>query len=452
MPKKNEAAVDVAAQQPDATGLAQVPCCPPLEKCDCCDRLDFRYRLPFRPVVDTDQRKQSVPVEVTLVFHFERCPGPATLGDIVYSTTLLPGEKVSLFTSDRHSRFYLDTETKLSYRQETTSEESYFVAGFANSMSQLSVLDQSSQSSNFHSSSAGGGGSAGIDLGFFSIGGSVAASSYDANATSAFAHSLSEFAKSSSSHVESGTRAAASTSIGEVSTRAHSSGESQDQFESSSRTFSNPNHCRAVTFFFYRIDKCQTIRFTLAAIERRVVDPAAPTGVDLNPPAQRTGVSVIPGAVLGTNKERLDAEQRGRASVLNENNFTTLGTATGLHFQTILFTAASEAIPVSLRESALAAVDRELEQEGLLDANGNVSEGAIQRFSWEKTVCLPTPGVIVKGCLDSCSICEPEVERRIDLELERMSLENQLLQKKIDLLEKSQQYRCCPEGEDAGGV
>src|SRR5579864_4137694 len=104
-----------------STGVATLPCCPPLEACDCCDRLEFRYRLPFRPAVDAV--KQTVPVEVTLVFQFERCPGPMSLGDLVYSNTLLPGESVRLFTSDRHSRFYLDSESNLSYRHKTTSEE-----------------------------------------------------------------------------------------------------------------------------------------------------------------------------------------------------------------------------------------------------------------------------------------------------------------------------------------
>ncbi|PWT97688.1 MAG: hypothetical protein C5B51_30860 [Terriglobia bacterium] len=429
---------------------ASVPCCPVLEPCKCCDRLDFRYRLPFRPTVQTaaGQGNQTVPVEVTLVFRFERCPGPMSLGDLMYSTTLFPGEKVNMFTSDRHSRFYFDSESQLSYRHETTSEESYFMSGFANSLSQLSLLDQGSQSSSYHSSSVGGGGGAGIDLGFFSIGGSVSASSYDANAASAFARSLTQFAESSSSHVESGVRAAASTSVGEVSTRTHTSGESEDQYESSSRTFSNPNHCHAITFFFYRINKCQKLTFRLIAIERRVIDPAAPTGAQLNPPAPDTGVSVIPGAVLGTAKVRLDAEQSGRTSVTQADAFNSA--TTGVTARTQLLTAVAVApapLPVAVRNAALAAADADLQAQGLLDKNGNPSPDAVKQFSWEKDICLPTPGLLVKGCLDDCNICEPEVEQKIQLELKRLDLENQLLQKKIDLLEKSQEYRCCPPSE-----
>ncbi len=41
---------------------------------------------------------QEQPVKVEVVFHtrFTRCAGPLALGDIAYSTTLLPGEKVRL--------------------------------------------------------------------------------------------------------------------------------------------------------------------------------------------------------------------------------------------------------------------------------------------------------------------------------------------------------------------
>src|SRR5215831_14401895 len=101
-------------------------------------------------------------------------------------------------------------------------------------------------------------------------------------------------------HMETSTRAASSTSIGEVATRTHQQSESEDQYESASRVFSNPNQCRAVTFLFYRINKCQTLKFELASIERRVNDPATPTGVTLNSPKPLTGVRVLSSSVLAT--------------------------------------------------------------------------------------------------------------------------------------------------------
>lgn len=426
--------------------VEKVPCCPTLEPCKTCDQLDFPYRLTFRPVAVAGDRRQVIPVEVTLHFRLSRCAGPLSLGDLIYSNTLLPGEKVKLFTSDRHSRFTFDSETKLSYRHETTSEESYFMAGLAYSMSNLNLLDTTKSSSSFSQSSVSGGGGAGIDLGIFSIGGSASASSYDAHSASSVARQLSQHADSSSRHMEVATRAASSTSVGEVSTRTHAQGESEDQYESSSRVFSNPNHCHAVTFFFYRINKCQTLRFELVDIERRVDDPATPTGVQLNPPKAATGVAVLSSAVLSTAKDRLEVAQRAQASIPVEQGSagTPLFSTTQLRGLTQF--ASQEPLPVELRKAALAQVDHDLKAEGLLDKNGNVNPDLVRKLSWEKQIALPTPGVLVKGCLDECNVCESELQKKMTLELEHLKLENDLLQKQIDLLEKSQEYRCCPEG------
>src|SRR5439155_3283383 len=127
-----------------------------------------------------------------------------------------------------------------------------------------------------------------------SLGGGASGSSYDASAASSFARNLSQHADSSSRHMEVSTRAASSTQVGEVNTRAHSEGESEDQYESSSHVFSNPNHCHALSFQFYKLNKCQTIRWELVGIERHVLDPAAPTNVQLNDPPPAGQVAVIP--------------------------------------------------------------------------------------------------------------------------------------------------------------
>jgi hypothetical protein len=422
-------------------------CCPPLEPCDVCDSIDFRFRLPFWPTVDAAGQKRLVPVEVTLVFRLTRCAGPLSLGDILYSTTLLPGEKVRLFTSDRHSRFSFDSETNLSYYNHTTSEESFFLAAMANAVNNVNVNENAAATASFHSSSVSGGGGLGIDLGFISLGGGASGSSYDAHSASAFAHSLSEHADSSSRQVEVGTRAASSTQVGEVSTRTHSQGDSEDQYESSSRVFSNPNHCHALTFQFYKLNKCQIIRWELVAVERQVLDPAAPTSVQLNPPAPAGQVGVIPSSILATATDRLDVEQRARTSAAASDSVRAAGL--GLSPFAVGATATVEPLAVGVRQAALAAVDKELVSEGLITKPGaTVSAAAQKLFGWERQIALPTAGVIVKGCLDECDVCEPALVREIELDLEHKHLENELLKKQIDLLEKSQEYRCCPEGED----
>jgi hypothetical protein len=443
---ENEKGADMAKEGKEA--LMEVECCPTLEPCDVCDSIDFRYRLPFRPVIDAAGQRRIVPVEVTLVFRLTRCAGPLSLGDILYSTTLLPGERVRLFTSDRHNRFSFDSETNLSYFNHTTSEESFYMAGMANAVNNVSLNENAAATSSFHSSSVSGGGGLGVDLGFISFGGGASGSSYDSHSASTFAHNLSQHADSSSRHVEVGTRAASSTQIGEVATRAHSEGDSEDQYESSSRLFSNPNRCHALTFQFYKLNKCQTIRWELIGIERHVLDPAAPTSVQLNPPAPTGQVAVIPSAILATAADRLDVEERARTSAAGSAD-----ARFAANFRAGSFAAAAsviaEPITRAVRDAALTAVDKELAAEGLIaSAGGTVSPGAKKLFGWERQIALPTAGVIVKGCLDECDVCEPSLDREIQLELERKQLENELLKKQIDLLDKSQEYRCCPDADE----
>jgi hypothetical protein len=73
----------------------------------------------------------------------------------------------------------------------------------------------------------------------------------------------------------------------------------------------------------------------------------------------------------------------------------------------------------------------------LIDKAGNVTGEIKQQIEFSSVFSLPTAGVIVKGCLDDCDICEPEAK-------ENLQLQNDLLRKQIELLEKSQEYRCCP--------
>ena len=423
-------------------GLA-VPCCPQLEPCEVCDTIDFPYRLELPQVVEVE-RRQAVTVEATLRFRLTRCSGPLSLGDLLYTTTLLPSEQVRLFTSDRHTRFSFDSESSLAYRHQTTSEESFYLAGMANAMSNISTVESGQQASSFHESAMNGGASAGIDLGFVSFGGSVSGSSHDAQSASEFARQVSQHADSSSRQVEVGVRAASSTSVGEVASRTHTETESEDQYESASRIFRNQNQCHAVTFLFYRINKCQTIIWELVAVDRRVVDPAAPTGIALNPLPNPSRVAPIPTGILATSDKRLEVERAARTSAAEEA--TAVRSAQPGLLAVGGFVATP--IPAAVRNAALAQATAELEAEGLLDASGNVAPGAKERLGWKRTISLPTPGVLVRGCLDECEVCEPELVQSIQLDLKRRDLENQLLQRRIDLLDKAQEYRCCPDADE----
>lgn len=424
----------------NAETALQVPCCPEFPVDPVCDVMDFHYRLKYpTPVVSRDRR---VTVEVTLHARFERCPGPLALGDLVYSTTLFPGEKVKLFTSDRRTRFTYDSSTQLSYRNQQTSEERFYAASVHDSMTDISSRDSQSASSSSRGSARGHGETSGA-IESFLTGPSVDVSgSYDSSSTSSFLRELSTHAQSSDRRAEVATRTANSVSVGEVSTRTHAEGSTQDQYESSSREFSNPNRCRAITFYFYQINKTQTIRFKIVGIYRRVIDPAANSAVRINRFASDGGIDIIPNGILATDPRRMEAQRAVLASGIDANAAV---------FNRANFAAApaeTEPVPPLLREKALKTVDAELMKAGYLKENGQLNEERVFELEFERTGSLPTPGMYVRSCLDDCDVCEPALDEAMQLEIERKKLENALLQRQIDLLEKHQDYRCCPVFED----
>lgn len=428
------------------TGM--VPCCPELVTEPVCDVLDFHYRLVHNTVVVVNDQRQNVSVEVILHFRLERCPGPFALGDLVYTQTLFPGEKVRLFTSDRRSRFTFDSSSKVSYRNEQTQEEQFYLSSMSDFMSDVSVRD-SSRATNRASGSARGHAETSGAIESFFAGPSVDVSgSYNSESTSEFLREINQHARASHHASEQGTRAASSVSVGEVQSRTHTETESQDHFESSSREFANPNHCHAVTFYFYRINKMQTIRLKLEAIRRRVIDPAADTRITNNTFTSNGDVSTIPAGVLATSKDRLDIERVARTSAQfrAERQDFAVGQAPSRGGFAAANRFTLEPMSAEVRQRALEQVDKGLVSNGLIrEVGGEVSKEAKAQFSFEVRSTLPTPGLIVKGCLDDCDICEPEVKRAIELDLERKSLENEKLKREIELMDKDQQHRCCPE-------
>ena len=243
-------------------------------------------------------------------------------------------------------------------------------------------------------------------------------------------------------------RASSTTQIGEVQQRTHAQGESEERIESSSRVFSNPNKCHAVSYLFYKLMKLQKIKFTLVAIERVVNDPVAPSLVEKQrAPEIASMLAVRPQEILANQANRLDIERMARTSIQEQQRASsTMASTSGA--QMLYAAAVKPTISAELRASTLAQAAVDLAKAGLVDAKtGKVTDKVIAEFSWERDELLPTPGLIVKGCLDDCCTCEPELVSSIKLDLERKELENKLLKRQIELLEKSQEYRCCPAGE-----
>src|SRR5262245_55822929 len=160
------------------------PCCPELKKDEVCDALDFHYRLIHNATVTVGDQRQTVPVEVILHARLERCPGPLVLGDLVYSQTLLPGEKARLFTSDRRTRFPFDSATDVSYRNEQTQEEQFYLSSMSDFMSDVTVRDSARATNQSKGSAKGHGETSGAIQSFFGGASLDVSGSYSAESTS----------------------------------------------------------------------------------------------------------------------------------------------------------------------------------------------------------------------------------------------------------------------------
>ncbi len=417
-----------------------IPCCPELIKDDHCDIINFSRVLTY-PAVLASANRRRVNVEVILHFKFSRCTLGLTLGDPAYSTTLLPGEKVRLSTTDRKSRFSFDSETKLSYRSEQISEDQYFMTATQKYMADASAA----QSGHAESSSEGHWdfhGDAHGSISPFSLSASAstnAKGNHNASSVSDFLNQQKTHVQSSASQAVSATHKAHSISIGEVSSRTHIQGESEDHFEASSREFTNYNKCHAVTYMFYRLNKKQKIKFELVAIERRVLDDSAPIGGILQPAANRAPIALVPQDIPATATLKRSTVTAGFAASANFDSASLVSAAPVLNRAAFFNNNQDLGTPMDneTRAKALKEVDTELMAKNLIDKEGKVTKETKQTIEFEMEFSLPTPGIIVKGCLDDCDVCEPMLK-------ERMQLENDLLRKQIELLEKSQEYRCCP--------
>jgi len=421
-------------------------CCPEMREGKKCDYLDFVYRLRHLTDFNTAGQNVTVPVEVAIHVRAERCTGSLHLGNLVYSTTLTPDEKVRLFSMDRRSRFSFDAESQLSYRHEKIAEEQYYMDSFESFMSDLQSKDQSSSTSTSTGSASSSGETSGL-FGTIFNGPSVSVSgNYSATSTQDFIRELGVHAESSHNKSVSMTRESSSISIGEVQSRQHAEGESESHLESSSRAFSNKNKCHAVTYLFYQVDKEQTIKFSVKRITTRVVDPAADSSVVNNPVVGDDKLSLLPTAVLATS-ENISFKKATNAS-FRLTSPASLTFTNRLAISPSIAIATTRPLDDTMRKQATEQVMKDLAKKGVVDDKGNISKQTLTELSFEFKTSIPTPGVVVKGCLDDCNVCEPAQQEHIKLDLENAKLKNQLLTKRIALLDKSQEYRCCPIGED----
>lgn len=414
-----------------------VECCPELMRCQSVTRIRPTYRIIHTVPGDNGQ---TVRVEAAWHLTLTRTTGETMLGPVVKSVNLLPGQTVRLSIQDKASKFSYDTESTRVHREAHASSASYYSAGMASAFSSLSSVSSGRTASTFHESAISGGGGAGLDLGFFEIGGSVNGSSHDASSTTSFLNSLSQTSRSQSSHWEAGTQTAYASSVGYVSTRTHAEGESEEHSEAATHVYRNENRCHAVNHRFHQLMEEHTVKLTVEAVVLRVIDPDASTGTVPVVPRPLTGLAPKPEAVSVLSPQLAEKEDAARKAATARTALTPQG-------QDVFASRFILAIPPADAQRALDMVRDDLMRAGLIDQDGSVTEQAQARFGWEQTLCLPLDGLHVMSCLSDCNTCEHQLERRIDLELDHLGLQNEMLRRQIELMDRDQEHRsgCCPD-------
>ncbi len=162
-------------------------------------------------------------------------------GGLAYTLTLLPGEKMTLYQSDRYRRTTSETER---YSVQTTFSQFVSALHQQQSSSDSSALIQVLNSQTQSSSASGGGG---INLGIFSLGGSGGSSS-DSSSSSAVDLS----AQASASQFFSVAQQASQYTDLQRSITV-SSFEDSESVSTTQRTLVNNNICYAVTYFVRKV-------------------------------------------------------------------------------------------------------------------------------------------------------------------------------------------------------
>jgi len=220
----------------------------------------------------TGKEALRAPVEVVVRTRIERTSGAYLVGDLVHTMTLLPGEEVRIFTTDRRTRFTYEKDTDIAFRTQSVFEDQMYLSAMDSFFGRLSANSwaegETSSTGQFESH---GEVSNWFENIFSDPSGDVNGS-FSMDSFASFASGLT--AQASAAHHQSvaATAAASAVSIGAVGIQDKFKAELQDRFEMNCRHFRNPSRTHTVTFYFYQIRRLHTVEFAIEAIELPPVD------------------------------------------------------------------------------------------------------------------------------------------------------------------------------------
>jgi len=201
-------------------------------------------------------------IEFRITYEHKFCLLGKQHGPLLYTQTLLPGEKVTLYHSDRYRRITTETER---FSVQTTFMQFLSVIHEAKTTNTLEILADRLASAKGSSSISVGGGLAGA-LGFPSGSSSLQTSVTDHNMLRIGL--VSEVFNQSVFQATQLTHAERSVVV--------SNFEEKDIANVTARTIQNDNECRAVTYFIRKVVELYAISTRVSDISYRIIAPNIP--------------------------------------------------------------------------------------------------------------------------------------------------------------------------------
>jgi len=248
------------------------PCDPPWRPdAQCLIWYEDRYfRVPLKPTRAagaTAVAAIAAPgpyIEFRITYRHQLCLLGKQHGPLLHTVTLLPGEKVKLYHSDRYRRI---TSVQERYSVQTTFTQFLSVVHQSWVTNTLDVLSERLTSSRSGSS---GGSAGGFFFGLFGFGGESSSSS---------SRSVTDHTEVRASTVAS----QFSQSVVQASQLTHaerslviSAYEDKESLDVTSRTLENQNNCRAVTYFVRKVVELYAMSTVVSGMAYRIIAPNVP--------------------------------------------------------------------------------------------------------------------------------------------------------------------------------
>ncbi len=242
------------------------PCDPPWQTGEQCmvwyEQKFFRVPIVNRDGVATVDFARGLFIEFRITYEHRLCLIGKQHGPLAYTVTLLPGEKVNLYHSDRYRQV---TSSEQRFSVQTTFMQYFSAVHQARVTNTTDSLKESLSNIKGSTSVSVGGGLAGL------LGGPSGSTSLQVNVTD---HNLLQVASVSDQFNQSVQQSSQLTHA-ERSTVV-STFEDKETADITVRSIQNDNACRAVTYFVRKIVEVYTFSTRVSEIVYRIVAPNVP--------------------------------------------------------------------------------------------------------------------------------------------------------------------------------